>query len=187
MTTYIPSITIPEAVFLNPAASVLLPIALGTAVGYGISPSETKKTYFNMKQPPLRPPPWVFGPVWTVLYATMGYAAHRAAKTGLSALASPSTVATTRHSLTLYSIQLLLNLVWTPLFFGLKRPAYATADILALLGVNGYLTYLWSGIDETSAWLQLPYMGWMSFATYLCVGAGVLNNWDLRDKEVKRE
>jgi translocator protein len=122
-----------------------------------------------------------------MLASTMGYAAYRAARTGLSALSSPSKVAATRHSLTLYSIQLFLNLIWTPLFFGLKRPDYATVDILALLGVNGYLTYVWSGVDKTSAWLQLPYLAWMSFATYLCVGSGVLNNWDLSDKNLKTE
>lgn len=87
MTTYMPSITIPQAVFLNPYASVALPVALGTAVGYSTrrtcslsipqlktntltlqTASDTQKMYMDMKQPPLRPPPWVFGPVWTILY-----------------------------------------------------------------------------------------------------------------------
>lgn len=116
----------------------------------------------------------------------MGYAAHRAAKAGLSALASPTTVETTKHSLTLYTVQLGLNLAWMPLFFGLKRPVEATIDILALVGINGYLTYLWSSIDEGAAWCQVPYLAWLSFATYLCVGASHLNGWDLKEKEVKR-
>ncbi len=115
----------------------------------------------------------------------MGYASHRVAAAGLSALASPATVATTQHSLTLYTIQLGLNLAWMPLFFVAKRPIAATVDILALAGVNGYLTYLWSGIDETAAWCQVPYLGWLGFATYLCVGAGYLNNWDLSPREAK--
>jgi benzodiazapine receptor len=109
----------------------------------------------------------------------MGYAAHRIATTGLSPLASPDTVATTQHSLTLYTVQLGLNLAWMPLFFVAKRPIAATVDILALIGVNGYMTYLWSSIDEVAAWCQVPYLGWLGFATYLCAGAGYLNNWDL--------
>lgn len=116
----------------------------------------------------------------------MGYAAYRAANTGLSPFSSPETIVTTRQSMTLYTIQLGLNLVWMPLFFGIKRPVAATVDILALIGVNGYLTYLWSGIDSVAAWCQVPYLGWLGFATYLCVGAGHLNNWNIADKEVKK-
>jgi translocator protein len=88
--------------------------------------------------------------------------------------------------MTLYTIQLGLNLIWMPLFFGIKRPIEATADIVTLIGVNGYLTYLWNSIDSTAALLQIPYMGWLGFATYLCAGAGYLNNWNLADKEVKK-
>lgn len=121
------------------------------------------------------------------LIRIMGYAAYRAAFIGLSPFSSPETIATTRHSLTLYSIQLGLNLVWMPLFFGIKKPIAATADIVALLGINGYLTYLWSSIDPVAAWCQVPYMGWLGFATYLCAGAGYLNNWNLADKEVEKK
>lgn len=117
----------------------------------------------------------------------MGYAAHRAAFTGLSPFSSPSTRVTTRETLTLYTIQLALNLAWMPLFFGLKRPVSATVDILSLIGVNGYLTYLWSGIDSVSTWCQVPYLGWLGFATYLCAGAGYLNGWDLESKGEKKQ
>lgn len=70
-----------------------------------------------------------------------------------------------------------------PLFFGLKRPIEATVDIVALLGVTGYLTYVWGQVDEVSGWLLVPYLGWLSFATYLCAGAGYLNGWDFASKE----
>lgn len=112
----------------------------------------------------------------------MGYAAHRATFAGLSPFNSRATITKARHGMTLYSIQLALNLAWMPLFFGLKRPILATIDILGLIGVNGYLTYLWSTIDETAAYLQAPYMAWLGFATYLCVGSGYLNNWDLSEE-----
>ncbi|CAI6095609.1 unnamed protein product [Clonostachys chloroleuca] len=179
MTTYIPSITIPSQVFLNPSASILLPVVLGTSIGYATGRAGTQKTYLRLKQPPLRPPPWLFGPVWTVLYGLMGYAAYRATFKGLSPFSSPDTIRTTKHTMTLYTIQLGLNLVWMPLFFAAKLPALATVDIVSLLGVNAYLTYLWHPIDAVAAYCQIPYLGWLSFATYLCAGVGYLNDWNL--------
>ena len=90
-----------------------------------------------------------------------------------------------------------------PLFFGLKRPIEATVDIVALTGVTGYLTYIWSQVDPVAAWGIAPYLGWLGFATYLSVststaprkvvtlmayqaGTGYLNNWNMADKEVKK-
>lgn len=168
MTTHIPSLTIPNFILGNAVTSTLLPIALGTAVGYSTRPSSTESTYLALRQPPLRPPAWVFGPVWTCLYGLMGYAAHRATSVG-----TPSA----KHGATLYTIQLGLNLVWMPLFFGIRRPVEAAVDLVALLGVNCYLTYVWSGVDKVAAWCLTPYVAWLSFATYLNVGFGVLNDW----------
>jgi translocator protein len=125
MTTYIPSITLPAAIFANPAASILLPIALGTAVGFSVQrkalcspyclnptannlPStakETQSTYLALKQPPYRPPPQVFGPAWTVLYGLMGFAAYRAYDTGLSPLASTEKHLLFKQGATLYTVQ----------------------------------------------------------------------------------
>ena len=64
-----------------------------------------------------------------------------------------------------------------PLFFGFGRPVAATVDILALLGTTGYLTYIWGQVDEVAGWCLAPYVGWLSFATYLTIGCGYLNNW----------
>jgi benzodiazapine receptor len=74
-----------------------------------------------------------------------------------------------QHGATLYTIQLGLNLIWMPLFFGLQRPIEATADLITLLGVTGYLTFIWSGVDSVAAWAMVPYLGWLGFATYLSV------------------
>lgn len=84
MTTYIPSLTLPPFLFENQAAAILLPVAAGTAVGFSTRPKDTQRTYLALRQPPLRPPPWVFGPAWTFLYASMGYAAYRAWNTGIN-------------------------------------------------------------------------------------------------------
>ncbi|KAJ4394705.1 hypothetical protein N0V93_003924 [Gnomoniopsis smithogilvyi] len=188
MTTYIPALTIPYGVFANPAASVLLPIGLGAGIGYSTRPKvQEKQTQWNhIKEAPGRPPPWVFGPAWTCLYGLMGYAAHRAITNGLSPITStPELIRATKHSATLYTVQLALNMAWMPLYFGLKRPIEATVDIVALLGVNVYLTKLWWSIDRTAAYCMFPYLGWLSFATYLCAGAGYLNGWSFQGKEVR--
>lgn len=115
----------------------------------------------------------------------MGYSAHLAYTTGTSPLASAHQLLSTKHGATLYTIQLGLNLVWMPLFFIFKRPVEATVDIVALTGVVGYLTYTWGQVDSVAAWALAPYLGWLGFATYLTVGVGYLNEWNLKDKEVE--
>lgn len=101
----------------------------------------------------------------------MGYAAYRAWTTGMTSL-SPRTRELTQQGATLYTIQLGLNLLWMPLFFKYHRPIAATIDILALSGVVGYMTYVWSQVDEVAGYFLAPYLGWLGFATYLCVSIG---------------
>ncbi|KAL9082837.1 MAG: hypothetical protein Q9165_008765 [Trypethelium subeluteriae] len=155
MTTYIPSITIPGFILEKSAASILLPVGLGTAIGFSVSPRRTQEKYLALKQPPYHPPPQIFGPMWTILYACMGYSAYRAWTTGMNSF-DVRKVSLAKQGATLYTIQLGLNLIWMPLFFGFKRPIEATADIVALTGITGYLAY---------------------------AGAGYLNQWDFSDKE----
>ena len=70
-----------------------------------------------------------------------------------------------------------------PLFFGLNRPIEATADIVILTGTVGSLIYVWSQVDQVAAWCLAPYFAWLGFATYLTVGIGYLNDWNMSDKE----
>jgi len=184
MTTFIPSLTLPAVLFANPAAAILFPVALGTAVGFAVSPKQTQKTYMALKQPPYRPPPKVFGPAWTLLYGLMGYSAYRAYSTGMATTSSLESHLLTKQGATLYTIQLGLNLVWMPLFFWAKRPIEATVDIVLLTGVTGYLTYIWGKVDTVSALALAPYLAWLGFATYLSAGVGYLNDWDTASKEV---
>ncbi|PHH74482.1 hypothetical protein CDD80_3062 [Ophiocordyceps camponoti-rufipedis] len=191
-----PSITIPAAVLQHPAASVLLPVALGTAVGFGTRPAAAASALglwsrldvalrvgcVILEDPSSHRLKLVVLPHRSRI---MGYASYRVATIGLGPLASPETVRVTRQSLTLYTVQLGLNLAWMPLFFVAKRPVEATIDIVTLLGLNGYLAYLWHSVDHVAGLCQVPYLGWLSFATYLCAGAGYLNNWDLSDKTAR--
>jgi len=62
-----------------------------------------------------------------------------------------------------------------PLFFGLGRPIEAAADIIALTGTTGYLAYIWSQVDEIAGYALLPYIAWLSFATYLTVSLPALD------------
>lgn len=206
MTTLLYHLALPDAVFSNPAASILLPVALGTAVGYStrrkcvfckdLMPSKETRAdslasvndpdVVAIKQPPLRPPPFVFGPVWTVLYGLMGYAAYRAVGQTKAGFDMPRD--TQILSASLYTLQLGLNLAWMPLFFGLKRPIEATIDSVALLSINSYLAALWLANPSTklAGWCMVPYVAWLSFATYLCAGAGYLNGWSFKSKTTKR-
>ncbi|RYP54308.1 hypothetical protein DL768_000882 [Monosporascus sp. mg162] len=190
MTTYIPQLTLPERVFASAPASILLPVALGTTVGYSTRPKQTKETYNLIRQPPLRPPPWVFGPVWTVLYALTGYGAYRGIGLNLTSIL-PGTASVARRAATLYTVQLGLNLAWMPLFFGARRPAAAMLDVLALLGANAYLARLFFGTrdglaDPVAGWCWAPYLAWLSFAAYLNAGVGYLNGWDISDATLRR-
>ena len=155
---------------------------------------QTIETYNQIKQPPLRPPPWVFGPVWTVLYGVTGYAAHRAIGGALLAPRSAAQASTARVAAALYTAQLGLNLAWMPLFFRWRRPALALADITALLGANSYLVWLFfapdsaaGGLaDSVAGWCYAPYVAWLGFAAYLNLGVGYLNGWDISDEALLR-
>jgi len=182
MTTYIPSLTLPQGLFANKAASILLPVGAGAAIGALCSPSSTQRTYMALKQPPFRPPPWVFGPVWTTLYGLMGYAAWRAWTTG-SASVDMRVRDLAKHGATLYSLQLGLNFAWMPLFFGLRRPVEAAADAVVLWGVVGYMAWVWGQVDERAGWALAPYVAWCGVASYLSIGVGYLNGWSIADKE----
>lgn len=150
-----------------------------------LSVSNTRSIYTALRQPPLYPPSWLFGPVWTMLYGAMGYASYRATVAGL---ASPSsTIRELAHtSQTLYTVQLATNLMWMPLFFGMRKPLTALVDLLAVGGSVLALANKYRKIDDVSFWLLVPYLGWLGFATYLNFGVGYLNGWDISDEKIGR-
>jgi tryptophan-rich sensory protein len=116
--------------------------------------------YEGLAKPPWRPPNWLFGPAWALLFlmiATAGWLIWGRAGFAGASLA-----------LSIYGVQLLLNAAWSGFFFGMRRMDLALADLCLLwLSILGCIITFWP-IDERAAWLMVPYLAWVSFA-------GVLN------------
>ena len=115
--------------------------------------------YAQLKKPLWNPPGWIFGPVWTALYTMMAIAAWLVwLNCGFSAR---------RKALVLFLLQLLLNAAWSPLFFGLHRPALAFVEIVMLwLAILATLLVFWK-VQRGAGVLLLPYLAWVSFAVVL--------------------
>ena len=112
--------------------------------------------YSELSKPPFTPPSWVFGPVWTCLYVCIGLAAWSVWKVrGFRRAAIP---------LGLFAVQLLLNALWTPLFFGLQRPGLAFAEILVLWVMIAAAAWRFFKISRIAGWLMVPYLLWVAFA-----------------------
>jgi benzodiazapine receptor len=134
-------------------------VALAAAVGARVTGSGTSRWYRQLNKPPFQPPPALFGPVWTGLYALMVWSAFRV-------WGRPSSPARSR-ALRAWTGQLALNGAWSPLFFGAHRPKAALAD-LALLGpAVAVYTRRAADVDRGAAWMMAPYLGWLGFATLL--------------------
>ena len=142
-----------------------IPLAVG---GLSALVSGGMAAYGELNQPPLSPPGWVFPIVWTVLYLLMGYASYRVLKSG----AEREQV---RRALLLYAGQLVLNFLWSPIFFGLQWRLVAFGVLIALWGMVWLTAQAFSKIDEKAGDLLFPYLLWVTFAGYLNLGAYLLN------------
>jgi len=142
---------------------VIIAVTLCLIIGFLSSfatQSSVNDWYLTLKKPSFNPPNWIFAPVWTILYVLMGISAgwvwskgfhHKWVKTGLY------------H----FGFQLLLNALWSIVFFGLKSPFYALWVIIALL-IMLILTIRWfKVVSKVAAILLIPYLLWVCFATAL--------------------
>lgn len=123
--------------------------------------------YNSLIQPPLRPPAWLFSPVWIILYALMGLS--------LFIYIKEYSIKSKAWGYIVFFVQLLVNLSWSPVFFGLKNIGFALAliillDILVLINI-----FEFSKISKMAGKLLIPYFIWILFATYLNVGYFILN------------
>ena len=115
--------------------------------------------YAELAKPSWTPPGWLFGPVWTVLYVMMAVAAWlvwRQAGTAEVGLA-----------LALFAVQLALNGLWSPVFFGLRNPGLGFGVIVLLwLAIVGTMATFWR-VKPAAAWLLAPYLAWVTYASAL--------------------
>jgi len=129
--------------------------------------------YAGLVKPALNPPAWVFGPVWTTLYALMGVSAWLVWKRASEI--DPSTRLRVKTALVVFGMQLFLNAIWSIIFFGLHSPGWALVNIVALWLAIVWTIAVFYKISSPAAYLLVPYILWVSFAAYLNYSIWILN------------
>lgn len=149
-------------------SAIILTEAVGVIGSFFTTPN-ISSWYSNMNKSPLTPPGWVFAPVWTILFALMGvslylvYNKFKKEKRSITALV-------------VFAVQLVLNLFWSILFFGLHNPSAAFVEIVFLWLAILLTIILFFRISRPAAYLLIPYILWVSFASYLNYSFLILNN-----------
>lgn len=148
----------------------VLAIALIEAVGAGIgivTAGQIGGWYQSLVEPPGTPPNWVFGPVWSVLYAMIAVSFVLFLKKGSGEGSC--------RAVSCFAIQLVLNFAWTPVFFGAHQLVLALVVIVSL-NIAIWLTIrAFSKFSRLAAGLLIPYAIWVGYATYLNAGFVLLN------------
>jgi translocator protein len=137
-------------------------------IGSAFTASAIPEWYATLNKPSFSPPNWIFAPVWTLLYVLMGLAAAIVWRKGLQ---NPQV----RTALVVFLIQLILNMAWSVLFFGLRSPLYGLVDILFLWTMILVTIAQFSKVSTPAAALLIPYVLWVTFATGLNFGIFLLN------------
>ena len=123
--------------------------------------------YKNIKKPTFNPPSWIFGPVWTILFTLMGISLY------LVWVAPSSNIRTI--ALIIFAIHFVLNVLWSYLFFGINNPLASLIEIFVLLIfiiVTGIYFYM---VNKFAGYLLIPYLLWVSFASFLNYSIWKLN------------
>ncbi len=139
---------------------------LAAAVGSATTETGASSWYRELEKPSFQPPGWVFGPVWTLLYTLMGIAAWRVWRLGTS---RPGV----KRALSLFGLQLVLNAIWSPIFFGAHWLGIALIVLVALWLALTATIVAFRPLDRPATLMLVPYLAWVSFATVL--NAAILN------------
>jgi tryptophan-rich sensory protein len=139
-------------------AAVLI-CSLAAAVGGAATAAAVRTWYPTLRKPTWNPPARLFGPIWSVLYLMMAVAVWLVWRT--------RDAADVRVALGLFTLQLALNVLWSVLFFGLRRPGGALLDIVVLwIAILSTAVVFWP-LDPIGSVLLLPYLAWVTFAAAL--------------------
>ncbi len=144
--------------------SVLSALAVGGLSGLAVGQDFVR--YKVLELPAGSPPGWVFPVVWNILYILMGISAYLV-WSSKSRLKEPAVF--------LYVVQLIVNFLWAPLFFGAGWYLFALLWLLFLLYLAAAMVYDFYQISPLTAYLQIPYLLWLLFAAYLNLGVWMLN------------
>ncbi|MEK7103066.1 MAG: TspO/MBR family protein [Patescibacteria group bacterium] len=153
---------------LSKAIIALVGCELAGIIGSVFTVSQIPTWYAGLMKPPLNPPGWIFGPVWTILYALMGIALYLVWK-------SNATQKDKQRALVIFGVQLFLNVIWSIIFFGLHSPAFALVDIMAMWCAIVATIIVFGKISRSAAYLLVPYLLWVTFAGYLNYVVWMLN------------
>lgn len=145
---------------------ILLSEIVGAVSGW-LSREGIRSFEETVAQPPLSPPGFLFPIVWTILYALMGIGAARVS------ISVPSKARS--RGLNLFVAQLAMNFLWTPIFFLLRAYGFGFLWLLALWGMVLWMILEFRSVDTPAAYLQIPYLLWLSFAAYLNFGVWILS------------
>lgn len=156
----------------HPVASLVFAVVVVELVGASgavFTAQGLAEWYGTLQRPALAPPNWVFGPVWTTLFALMGIAVWLVWR---QAESNPRAV---RLAATVFAVHFGFNLAWSAVFFGLQEIGLALGVILGLWVLIGATMWAFDRVDRRAATLLVPYLLWVSFATYLNYRFWVLN------------
>jgi benzodiazapine receptor len=140
---------------------------LAAAIGNLATIPNIPTWYASLNKPFFNPPNWIFGPVWTLLYVLMGI--------GLYLVWIAKASGAKKQAYVWFGIQLAFNALWSIVFFGMHMPLVALVVIvLLLIAISLMIRNFWR-ISRTAAWLQVPYVVWVTFATALTAAIALLN------------
>lgn len=142
-------------------------LLLGFLSGRAVPVGSDNPWYEALAKPSVNPPDWVFPVVWSILYAMLGLA--------LAMILNARGARGRGLAVALFAGQLVLNLIWTPLFFGSHQVGLAVLDLAAMLVLAIAATFAFARIRKAAAWLMVPYLVWISFAGVLTWSIGRLN------------
>ena len=130
--------------------------------------------YVTLTKPFFNPPGWLFGPVWTILYFLMGLATWIILKRryGLLQLKQKELQ---RQALQFYLVQIILNFLWSPVFFAFHSPMIAVFILISLLVIFIQMTIIYARLDKRTLWCLIPNIAWLAFATLLNLSLVFLN------------